>query len=59
MTGWMWLLATVIGVAILGAAIYYGRRQVQSYERKPGAVRESERATKKLYEDEERTTREG
>ena len=51
------LLATVIGVAILGAAIYYGRRQARSYDRKPGAVHESERATKKLYEEEERTRR--
>jgi hypothetical protein len=57
MTGWMWLLATVIGVAILGAAIYYGRRQARSYDRNPGAVRESERATKQLYKEEERTRR--
>ncbi len=58
MTGWMSILPTVLGVAVLGLALFYGRRQVKDYERKPGRVRQSEQATKRLYEEEERQTRE-
>ena len=58
MTGWMWILPTVLGVAILGFALFYGRRQVKDYERKPGSVSASEQATKRLYEEEERQRRE-
>ncbi|MEZ5817030.1 MAG: hypothetical protein R3D44_08100 [Hyphomicrobiaceae bacterium] len=58
MTGWMWFLPTVIGIVVLGAALYYGLRKTEEFERDPKAVRETEAATKRLYEDEEQT-REG
>lgn len=32
-TGWLWSLATIMGVAVLGAAIAYGIRKTQHHRR--------------------------
>ena len=54
MTGWMWLLPTVIGIVALGVAHFYGRRKTQELYSHPDAVRKSEQATRTFYEREER-----
>ena len=56
MTGWMWLLVTVIGVFMLGAVIAFGIRQTDKARRNRAAVRRSEQATKRLYEEEEKSS---
>jgi LPXTG-motif cell wall-anchored protein len=54
MTEWMWLLLIVIGIAVLGVALFYGRRKTQEFDSHPDAVRKSEQATRTFYEREER-----
>jgi hypothetical protein len=51
MTGSLWLLATVIGVAILGLALAYGIRQTNLFRRNPRNVERADEATKRQYED--------
>lgn len=51
MTGSLWLLATVIGVAILGLALAYGIRQTDLFRRNPRNVERAEEATKRQYDD--------
>jgi hypothetical protein len=52
MSGWMWLLATVIGVAILGGVIFFGQLQSKIFRRDRRAVERQREATKRLYEKE-------
>lgn len=54
MTGWMWLLVTVVGVIALGIAIFYGQWQSKLFRRNPKAVKRQEGATRRLYREEEK-----
>lgn len=53
MNGWMWLLATVIGVAILGVIILYGQRSSDQLRRRPSAIARREAAAQQLYQEED------
>jgi hypothetical protein len=54
MTGWLWILLTVIGAAVLGLGIAYGMSISQQRRRDPGAQQRTEKATHDLYEAEAR-----
>jgi len=53
MTGWMWLLVA-IGIAVVGVGMFYGQLQSRLFERNPAAKDRQEKATRRLYRDEER-----
>ncbi len=53
MTGWMWILVTVIGVALLGLALAYGTHQTNVFRRNPRNVRRTEEATRRLQRENE------
>jgi hypothetical protein len=54
MTGWMWILLTVVGVAALGGAIAYGMIVSQRRRADPRAQARTEAATDRLYKEESR-----
>jgi hypothetical protein len=53
MTGWLWLLITVVGVALLGLAMARGDLLTRRRRENPAAQRLTNEATKDLYEEEE------
>jgi hypothetical protein len=53
MTGWLWLLVTVGGVALLGFAIARGMIVTRRRRESAVAQRRTGEATKDLYEQEE------
>jgi peptidoglycan/LPS O-acetylase OafA/YrhL len=51
--GYMWLIITVIMVAVLAAAILWGTHQWRQRRRGPRAERRSDEAVKRVYREED------
>lgn len=46
-----WLLVTVLGVILLGLALWYGQHQSNIFRRDRRAVRRQNEATRRQYEE--------
>jgi hypothetical protein len=57
LSGWLWLAIDVIFVCILAALIVYGGVAWRNRNKSPEAEAARDRATKRLYEQEERSRR--
>jgi uncharacterized protein HemX len=51
MTGWMWILVTVVGVVLLGLALWYGQQQSNIFRRNRRAVQRQDDATRRNYRE--------
>lgn len=54
MTAWIWLLMGLIGIAALGAFIYYGQYKDTHPAHSRREDQKRDRATRKVYADAER-----
>ena len=52
--GWLWIVIDVVFVAVLAVAIAYGTVVWRRRAKSPGAQQARDRATERLYEQEER-----
>jgi hypothetical protein len=52
--GWLWLVIDVLAVVILGSALFYASRTWRNRPRNPVVERESDEATRRLYNSDTR-----